>query len=106
MLRNRDRYPRVLVLRTVEAPQNQFIDGVVVIPVVKCCASTAHGPDSAVVVLTVLKIVEVPQLQYIAELVEMPDVQFPKVGHVVMNVHDKFQQLIMMMRSGVETFIA
>ena len=45
----------------------------------------------AVPVLTVLKTVEAPQLQFIAELVEMPHVLFSKVGHLPVNLHDKFQ---------------
>ena len=54
----------------------------------------------AVSVLTVLKTVEVPQLQFIAELVDMPHVQFFKVGHVPVNLHDKFQVAFDLYRAG------
>ena len=39
------------------------------------------------------------------ELVEMPHLQFSKVEHVPVDLRDKLQQLIVMMRSGVETLI-
>ena len=84
-------------METVEIRQIQFLDKVVGRPCVQRQALMVQAV-LAVEVLTVLKTLEVRQLQYIAMLVEMPHVQFSKVGFVLVNVHDKLQQLIVMMR--------
>ena len=44
-------------------------------------------------------------LQFIAECGGDATCAVLQVGRVLVNVHDKFQELIVMMRSGVETFI-
>ena len=85
-------------METVEIPQVQFLDKVVGRPGVVQRQAFTVQTVLAVVVLTVLKTLEVPQLQYIAMLVEMPHVQFSKVGQVLVNVNVKPQQLIVMMR--------